>query len=423
MASLLLAQGLMFLSALLASVGSLDINDLLRVKDYCHWTQLLLSNGVVGCILCVVYWCIAAINQRRKGEPRQPLFGHKENLPWLLARGLAGGAAMSCAWVAMTYLDMAEANVVMFTNPAWTGFIAWLVLGQVWSVYDRALCVIAFACVVLVAHPPWLFPEMRPLGPPPPGPPPVGPPHGGPPPHISFVAVQLAPGPPLHPWHHIVGIGAAIAFAIFLSMASLIINTKLKGKEKPNTVSLYLFLGVIVVDLPFLFAFDDPKFHNQLSNNIEAYMFLGVGVIFYSFQFLRSWALLISNNSSVVNLLYAEIAFSFIWGTAILHQPFFWTSFTGAVVIILGCLIVSRMKSRTNAGPQRQPVVVSPGPHPGVWQTGAGKLLDDDPSIGPPSSVDSDTLGLYGQQEQPGSSTTASACASSASSSLGSDAV
>jgi drug/metabolite transporter (DMT)-like permease len=246
----------------------------------------------------------------------------------------------------MNYLDIAEANVLMFTNPAWTGLLAWLILGQVWSWYEMILCVAAFAGVVLVARPPFLFP---PPGPPPPGPPMPGP-HPGPgarhllqpPPHPEH-----PPGPP---WHHWLGVLTALGFAIFLSIASLIINTKLKGKEKPNTVSLYLFLGVVTIDLPFLLTLpsDALSFASRGFDRIQFFLFLGIGIVFYGFQFLRSWALLVSNSAAVVNLLYCEIVFAFLWGILILHQPFFWSSFTGAAIIIVGCLIVSRLKSRSN---------------------------------------------------------------------------
>lgn len=177
--------------------------------------------------------------------------------------------------------------------------------------------------------------------------------------------------PCILPWQHNVGVGAALAFAVFLSIASLIINTKLKGKEKPNTVSLYLFLGVVAVDLPFLFTLADPAgivTHHAL-NSADTFMFLGVGFIFYGFQFLRSWALLISNNASVVNLLYAEIAFAFLWGQTVLHQPFFWSSASGALLIIVGCLVVSHLKRRS-AQPSPALVTVQDPP------VSDGKLID-----------------------------------------------
>merc|ERR1711964_713591 len=92
----------------------------------------------------------------------------------LLARGLSGGIAIACAFVAMSLLDIAEANVLMFTNPAWTGVLAWLILRQAWRGYDQILCIVAFVGVVLVVGPPYLHGRGPPHGPPygpPPGPP------------------------------------------------------------------------------------------------------------------------------------------------------------------------------------------------------------------------------------------------------------
>lgn len=226
MAALWLAPGLMLLSAIVASLGSLDINDLLREKHYCHWTALLLSNGIVGCIMCGLFWFAETVRLQRRSEPRSFLFGKRENVPWLLARGLSGGIAMTCAWVAMNFLDIAEANVIMFSNPAWTGLLAWLVFGQVWRWYEKVLCAVAFAGVVLVAHPPFLF-----------GPP--GPPHE----RRGMSFVSMPPPAPPHERGHWVGVGAAFTFAIFLSIASLIINTKLKAKRS-QTQYLCIFSWV-----------------------------------------------------------------------------------------------------------------------------------------------------------------------------------
>jgi drug/metabolite transporter (DMT)-like permease len=157
-----------------------------------------------------------------------------------------------------------------------------------------------------------------------------------------------------------VGIATGLGFAAFLSTSSLIINTKLRGKEPPNTVSFYLFLGVIVVDLPFLFGLSDLSgMFAHGFDSIETYMLLGVGVLFYGTNFLRSWALLKSNNVAVVNMLYVEIAFSFLWGTAILHQPFRWPAAAGACIIVLGCLVVSWVKS-TRTPPQQRHQTVGP---------------------------------------------------------------
>jgi drug/metabolite transporter (DMT)-like permease len=317
MSAVLKAQLLMFISTIFASFASTDISYLLNVKGVYHWTELLLSNAVVGSLMCVLYWLVQCCQTPPEGETRKPLFGSLENVPWLIGRGISGGGAMACAWVGMTYLNVAEANTLMFTIPAWTGLFAWLLLGQAWRWYEITFSVVAIGAVLLVIRPPFLFPSED---------------HG----HVHTIAQR---------W---IGASAALSFALLMTLTNLIIQARIGGKESANTVSLYAFLGTGIIDLPFLFTLNDK--HAVFEYGFDShylYLFVGVGAFFYLFEFIRSWSFMISDDASVSNLIYLEITFVFLWQITILGVPCKWQSAVGAFLLCSGSFTVAFLTRRS----------------------------------------------------------------------------
>ena len=149
------AQLLMATSGLLASFVSLDANYLTHAHTYYHWTQVLFVNGVVGWLGCTLWWAVSHACGCLDAD--EPLLGRRQFRGWLLVRGVFGAVENSSAWIALRYLDMADANVLMFTSPLFTGLLAWLLLGQTWRWYDNLLTLTSLVGVVLVCRPAFLF--------------------------------------------------------------------------------------------------------------------------------------------------------------------------------------------------------------------------------------------------------------------------
>ena len=85
----------------------------------------------------------------------QSVHGRERGL--LVLRGLLGFGGLSCFYYGVIHLPLAEATVIQYTNPVWTGFIAALVLGE-WIGWSQVgLALLALAGVVLVAQPSVLF--------------------------------------------------------------------------------------------------------------------------------------------------------------------------------------------------------------------------------------------------------------------------
>ena len=168
------AQGFMLLSSLLASLSSLDANALLRMhggicNGGCYvWAQIFFATGVTGTVCCLVQAVTqmlmtsppvtsiqtGLLTDENVNEPLSQLFfGRRELYPWLALRGLLGALGQACAWLALGFLPLAEANTIMFTTPLWTSVAAALLLGQPWGRYDSFLSLCCFAGVILVAAP------------------------------------------------------------------------------------------------------------------------------------------------------------------------------------------------------------------------------------------------------------------------------
>ena len=146
------ATVLMAFSSLLASLVSLDASFLTNHHHYFRWCQVLFANGVVGSALCFGLWLL-----HRSRKQKYPLLGSRVNRPWLVLRGIFGAMANACAWIAIRYLPLGDANTIMFTSPSFTGLLAFVILGQEWQLRDTLLTATCLVGVVLVVRPNFIF--------------------------------------------------------------------------------------------------------------------------------------------------------------------------------------------------------------------------------------------------------------------------
>ncbi|HEX9106659.1 MAG TPA: DMT family transporter [Longimicrobiales bacterium] len=77
--------------------------------------------------------------------------------PLLVMRGAFGFAALSCFYFALVRLPLGDANVIQFTNPAFTALFATWVLGERLRLREVGAVVTSLAGVTLIARPSFLF--------------------------------------------------------------------------------------------------------------------------------------------------------------------------------------------------------------------------------------------------------------------------
>lgn len=88
-----------------------------------------------------------------------PVVGDAKHLPFLCARGVAGTLALCCQFYAFQHMPLADATVIVFSSPVFTGVMAYFLLGEAWGLFDALATLLCFTGVVLIARPTFLFPR------------------------------------------------------------------------------------------------------------------------------------------------------------------------------------------------------------------------------------------------------------------------
>ena len=128
-------------------------------------------------------------------------------------------------------------------------------------------------------------------------------------------------------------------------------------------------LSTLLCSWPCLFWFPPSLFWDASPSRSAKLAVLLVGVGFISFQYTRSKAFQLSRDTSVVNLLYLEIALCFLLQAAVLHVRITLTSGAGALLIFAGCIAVGALKSSEARRSTKQQSNGMATPR-AVWQIG-----------------------------------------------------
>ena len=83
--------------------------------------------------------------------------GNAKHLPFLCLRGVAGTLALCCQFYAFQHMPLADATVIVFSSPVFTGVLAHFLLGESWGLFDAVATLFCFTGVVLIARPTFLF--------------------------------------------------------------------------------------------------------------------------------------------------------------------------------------------------------------------------------------------------------------------------
>lgn len=78
---------------------------------------------------------------------------------FLVLRGFVGSNAMILLFYAVQQMPLADATVIMFSNPVFTSLLAWIFLKEKCTIWDCVFTVFTLAGVILIARPPFIFGE------------------------------------------------------------------------------------------------------------------------------------------------------------------------------------------------------------------------------------------------------------------------
>lgn len=90
---------------------------------------------------------------------RTGFLGPRDKRVFLVLRGFLGSNAMILLFYAVQQMPLADATVIMFSNPVFTSLLAWIFLKEKCTLWDCFFTVFTLAGVILIARPPFLFGE------------------------------------------------------------------------------------------------------------------------------------------------------------------------------------------------------------------------------------------------------------------------
>ncbi|XP_048844013.1 solute carrier family 35 member G1 [Brienomyrus brachyistius] len=76
---------------------------------------------------------------------------------FLFLRGILGSNAMILLYYAVQQMPLADATVIVFSNPVFTTVLAWIFLKEKCTIWDFVFTIFTLTGVILIARPPFLF--------------------------------------------------------------------------------------------------------------------------------------------------------------------------------------------------------------------------------------------------------------------------
>jgi drug/metabolite transporter (DMT)-like permease len=228
-------------------------------------------------------------------------WGHRKGL--LVVRGMAGFLALSCFFYGVIHLPLADATVIQYTNPVWTAWLGWWLLGEALTTGEAALSAFGLLGVLLIARPTVLF--------------------GG------EGAARLDP----------FAVGVALAGAL-LSAAAYVSVRRLSRTEHPLMIVFYFTLVTVPASLPGAIA------GKVMPRGWEWALMGGVGVTALLGQVFLTRGLQREPAGRATAIGYAQILFATIWGILFFRDWPDALSLAGAALVLVSVVVLARRRGR-----------------------------------------------------------------------------
>ncbi|KAL7626063.1 Basic amino-acid permease [Parahypoxylon ruwenzoriense] len=278
-----------------------------------------------------------------KKVPDFPL-GRRDIRGLLVLRGLAGFTGLSCSYYSLSYLNLSDATVISFLVPTMTAFICFVALKEPFTAREAMAGFIAFAGVLFIARPTFLFPN-----------------HEEEQPEAGVTGLFIAdrstgivPSVPATPAERT--LAALLAVIGTFGAAAAYSTIRVIGKRAHSLVSVNYFAVLATVG-SFLIIVVHPDLHFEIPQNITQWSLLvAIGIAGFLLQFLLTEGLQREKAGRATNLIYTQMVFALIlervvWGTTPPAESLF-----GSALIMGSAIWVSLQKNKV-ATKQKSPVI------------------------------------------------------------------
>ncbi|KAI1094343.1 hypothetical protein F5B19DRAFT_490463 [Rostrohypoxylon terebratum] len=267
-----------------------------------------------------------------KKVPDFPL-GSRDIRGLLVLRGLAGFTGLFCLYYSLSYLDIADSTVITFLVPTTTAIVCFVILREPYTVKEAIAGFIAFAGILFIARPAFLFPQ-----------------HDKNKPEDSprlFIADQpkgMVPEVTATPAQRSLAVILAVIGTFGAACAYSII--RLIGKRAHSLISVNYF-AVIATVVSFVAIMVLPDLHFEIPETAAQWsLLISIGVAGFLLQFLLTEGLQREKAGRATNLIYTQMVFALIiervvWGTTPPIESLF-----GSALIIGSAIWVSLQKTK-----------------------------------------------------------------------------
>ncbi|KAM7330164.1 solute carrier family 35 member G1 isoform X1 [Alexandromys fortis] len=273
------------LSAFLFSVASIFVK---KVQDV-HAVEISAFRCVFQLLVivpCLIY--------RKTG-----FIGPKGQRLFLLLRGIFGSSAMILMYYAFQTTSLADATVIAFSCPMFTSIFAWIFLKEKYSLWDAFFTLFAFAGVILIVRPPFLFGS-----------------------DTSETSNSYS--------DHIKGTFAAIGHAVLSAMTLVILRKMGKSVDYFLSIWYYVILGLLEC-IVILFAIGGWSLPYC---GLDRLFLILIGLLGLGGQIFITKAVQVEKAGPVAIMKTMDVVFAFIFQIAFFNNMPTWWTVGGALCVV-----------------------------------------------------------------------------------------
>ncbi|KAI1378483.1 hypothetical protein F4677DRAFT_397006 [Hypoxylon crocopeplum] len=271
-----------------------------------------------------------------KKVPDFPL-GRRDVRGLLVLRGLAGFTGLFCSYYSLSYLNISDATVISFLVPTMTAFICFIALREPFTVREAMAGLVAFAGVVFIARPTFLFPRHEVVQPKD---------------DVTRLFVADQPKgivPPVPATSSERALAVVLAVIGTFGAAAAYSTIRVIGNRAHSLVSVNYFAILATVG-SFFVIIVHPDLHFETPQNaLQWGLLVAIGVAGFLLQFLLTEGLQREKAGRATNLIYTQMVFALVlermvWGTTPPVESLF-----GSTLIIGSAVWVSLQKNKSGA--------------------------------------------------------------------------
>lgn len=225
--------------------------------------------------------------------------GPRDKRIFLVLRGFIGSNAMILLFYAVQQMPLADATVIMFSNPVFTSVLAWIFLKERCTIWDCVFTVFTLTGVILIARPPFIFGK-----------------------HLSGIESNYS--------NHMKGAMAAFAGAIGAACTIVILRKIGKSVHYCLSVWYYAVIGLIecIITVSVLGEWKIP------SCGRDRWMLLLIAVLGVAGQSFLTKALQIEKAGPVALMRTVDVVLAFTFQFIFFNRAPTWWSLGGALCVV-----------------------------------------------------------------------------------------